>query len=252
MTIDAPLRSQIPQLRTLWREAFGDSEEFIDGFCETALSADRCRCVTEGGQVVAAVYWFDCSCQGQAVAYLYALATAKSHRGRGIARALMDHTRAHLEKLGYRGILLVPGEAYLTRVYQGMGYRPCTTVREFCCTGAAEEIQIYRIDKEAYGKLRRTMLPAGGVIQEEENLDFLEKQARFYTGPGFLLAARGQEDSLFGVEYLGDPNLAPAILRALGFSQGTFRTPGEGEPFAMYLPLSQSAPNPTYFGLAFD
>ena len=55
MTIDAPLRSQIPQLRTLWREAFGDSEEFIDGFCETALSADRCRCVTEGEQVVAAV-----------------------------------------------------------------------------------------------------------------------------------------------------------------------------------------------------
>ena len=88
--------------------------------------------------------------------------------GSGRGGRLLGLLGTHLEKLGYRGILLVPGEAYLTRVYEGMGYRPCTTIREFCCTGAAEEIQIYRIDKEAYGKLRRTMLPAGGVIQEEE------------------------------------------------------------------------------------
>ena len=33
-------------------------------------------------------------------------------------------------------------------------------------------------------------LPQGGVVQEGANLDFLEKQARFFAGHDFLLAAR--------------------------------------------------------------
>lgn len=252
MIIDAPARSRIPALRTLWREAFGDTEEFINGFCETALSADRCRCVIVEDQVAAAVYWFDCSFEGRPLAYLYALATAKAFRGRGIAHALMEHVHTHLESLGYEGVLLVPGEEELTAFYEGMGYKTCTTVREFCCTGAADAVQLHRIDKEGYRKARREMLPEGGVIQEEENLDFLQTFARFYTGPGFLLAARGEGRNLFGMELLGDPAVAPGILRTLGYSEGTFRIPGPGEPFAMYRPLKENGAAPKYFGLAFD
>lgn len=252
MIIDAPLRTQVPQLRTLWREAFGDSEAFIDAFCETALSADRCRCVMVDGQVAAAVYWFDCSCEGKPVAYLYALATAKAYRGKGFAHALMAHVHDHLAKLGYEGVLLVPGEEKLTRLYEGMGYRQQTSIREFCCTGAAEEVPFFRIDKTEYARRRRTMLPVGGVVQEEENLDFLAPQARFYTGTGFLLAARMEGGKLFGVEYLGDPALCPGLLQGLGCSEGTFRSAGEGEPFAMYRPLRENAPVPSYFGFAFD
>ena len=35
-------------------------------------------------------------------------------------------------------------------------------------------------------------------------------------------------------QLLGDPELAPGILAALGKQTGSFRSPGDGMPFAMY------------------
>ena len=252
MTIDAPLLSQVPQLRKLWQEAFGDSDAFLDGFCRTALSADRCRCATVDGRVVSAVYWFDCSCDGRPVAYLYALATAKDCRGRGIGRKLMDYVHEYLASLGYETVLLVPGEESLRRYYEAMGYRTCTAIREFACTGGPEDLQCRPVSADEYGRLRRELLPEGSVLQEKEGLDFLALQAKFYAGNGFLLAARKEAQTLFGLELLGDPHLAPAILRALGCSEGTFRAPGGEEPFAMALPLKKGAVIPKYFAFAFD
>ena len=74
MTIDAPRQSQIPELRRLWQEAFGDTEEFLDAFGRTAFHAGRCRVAVTDGIVAAALYWFDCLHMGKPVAYLYAVA----------------------------------------------------------------------------------------------------------------------------------------------------------------------------------
>ena len=100
MIIDNPTPSQIPALRSLWREAFGDSDEFLDIFMDTAFSLDRCRCVTIGGNVVAALYWFNCSFTDMPVAYIYAVATAYEYRGQGICQRLMSDTHSHLSSLG--------------------------------------------------------------------------------------------------------------------------------------------------------
>ena len=253
MIIDTPQQSWIPKLRNLWQEAFGDTEEFLDDFYRTAFHTDRCRCALTDGKVAAVLYWFDCWHMGSRIAYVYAVATAKAFRGQGISHALMEDTHRHLDKLGYEGVILVPGSEELFRFYEGMEYRTCSTIREFSCAAGAKEIELRCIDKTEYAQLRRRMLPTSGVVQENENLDFLQAQALFYSGPGFLLAARKEAGKLVGVELLGDEENAPAIVSALGCVQGTFRVPGEGKPFAMYRPLHDnvSAP-PCYFGLAFD
>ena len=64
----------IADLRTLWQEAFGDTEEFIDGYFCTAFSPARCRCMVINKKVAAALYWMDVTYKGQRFAYLYALA----------------------------------------------------------------------------------------------------------------------------------------------------------------------------------
>ena len=69
MTIDMPKAEQISGLRQLWKEAFGDSDAFLDSFFAIAFSPERCRCVTEDGRPVAALYWFDCGYQGENLAY---------------------------------------------------------------------------------------------------------------------------------------------------------------------------------------
>lgn len=253
MIIDAPRQSRISELRSLWQEAFGDTEEFLDDFGRTAFHMDRCRCAEADGKVVAALYWFDCLHMGRRIAYVYAVATAEAYRGRGISHELMENTHRHLAMLGYDGVILVPGSKELFRFYEGMGYRICSTIREFSCTAASKEVSLRSIDKTEYAQLRRRLLPEGGVVQENENLDFLQTQAQFYAGPGFLLTARKETDKLFGVELLGDEAKVSEIVRALDCTQGIFRTPGEGRPFAMYRPLIENAyPHPTYFGLAFD
>ena len=252
MTIDRPTTDLTDGLRRLWKESFGDTDAFLDAFRATAFSPDRCRAVTENGEVIAALYWFDCFEGDRRMAYLYAIATAKAHRGRGVCRALMQNTHEHLKALGYDGALLVPGSPSLFDFYARMGYATCSHVREFSCT-AASPLVLSPVDEKTYTARRRKLIPEGGVVQEGENLAFLQVQATLYVGENFVLAARPEGESLRGVEFLGDESLAPAITAGLGYEKATFRTVGNDRPFSMYLPLGdRGTPPPSYFGLAFD
>ena len=252
MKIDFPLPGQQPELVALWQEAFGDSEEFIDGFFCTGFSPSRCRCVTIDGKVVAALYWFEVTCEAQRFAYLYAVATAKAHRGKGIFRRLMADAHDHLKLRGYDGILLVPQTEQLRATYAAMGYTDCTAIKEFTCEKADWAVQLQRIDRDTYAALRREYLPEGSVLQEEESIAYLEMSAFFFKGDAFLMAASLGRNALWCPEILGDLSAAPEILNALNFETGHFRTCGGETPFAMLLPLSKKAVKPRYFGLAFD
>ncbi len=236
--------------RRLWQEAFGDTDAFLDLFSSTAYAPQRSRTVTIDGDLAAALYWFDCSYDGKKIAYIYAVATARAYRGQGLCHRLMEDTHLQLKEQGYAGAILVPGSKALFELYAGMGYVTCSYMRTLCCQ-AQGEVECREIGKVEYAVMRRQMLPPGGVVQAGENLDFLEKQAQFYAGPGFLLAARKEGTCLHGLELLGDVQAAPAIVAALGCESGEFRTPGSEQPFAMYYPLRDDTA-PTYFGFAFD
>ena len=251
MRFDYPASNQIDALEALWKQAFGDPDDFIDDFFATGFSVKRCRCATENGQLAAALYWFDCELDGRRIAYLYAIATDAAFQRQGICHALMADTHALLKKQGYIGTLLVPGATSLEGFYDSMGYRYATVLREFFCTAAPEPIPLRPIDAQEYARLRRELLPEGSVIQEGNALAFLTTQANLYAGTYLLLAARREGDTLFGLELLGDAAAAPGLLQTLGAAQGRFRTPGKGHPFAMYRPLDGS-PAPTYFSFAFD
>ena len=253
MRIDIPSPDNIPGLRALWREAFGDTDEFLDIFFATAFSPERCRCITEGERVVAALYIFDCEYEHRRIAYIYAVATAASHRGRGLCRTLMNETHRQLKDLGYMGCILVPGSAELFELYRKMGYSVCSHIGFLEAAAHSTPIDIRDIDKDEYAALRRHYLPSGGVIQENESLAFLASQASLYAGDDFVLAVQKHKDTLYSPELLGNVDRAPGIVRALGCSKGKFRIPGTQKPFAMYLPLcDQGLTAPSYFGLAFD
>ncbi len=245
MKIDHPTPGQIPQLRQLWQEAFGDTDAFLDIFYETAYAPERCMCVTVDGAVAAAAYWFSC---GQ-YAYIYAVATAKQHQGKGLCHALMGKIHADLLQQGFSGAILVPGDEGLRRFYGGMGYENFGGIRNFSQEAGAP-VALRKLNATEFATLRRQYLPAGGVVQEGENLAFLSQWAEFYAGNDFLLTATRDGDTLRGLELLGNANAASGILAALGAKRGHFRAPGS-EPFAMCRPLTQENP-PTYFGFAFD
>lgn len=252
MKIDFPIPKQYEQLMQLWQEAFGDTEEFVDGFFCTAFSPARCRCITIDGKVAAALYWMDVTYEGQRFAYLYAVAVAEKYRGKGLCAALMADTHAHLTLRGYDGVLLVPQEEGLRKMYEKMGYRNATSVDEFPAQAGDTPVTLQRIDREEYARLRKALLPAGSAVEEEESVAFLETMAFFYRGENLLLAAHAENGKLWCPEFLGDPSAAPGVLAALRCGEGHFRTGGNTFPFAMFLPLEEDVRIPGYLGFAFD
>lgn len=277
MTFDfgEPDEAMLPQLRELWKEAFGDNDDFLDSFYSTAFDKARCRvaCVKNAANdsnavasnnLAAALYWFDCTVDNQRVAYVYAVATAKEFRGNGACHLLLEDTHKHLKSLGYSSVVLVPGNEALVHLYEGAEYELCTKRSRIECAAEDIGISVREIDKEEYSALRREFLPANAVIQEDVNLDFLATQARFFTGAiidsseetehkkSFTLAGSIENENLYGIELLGDTALAPGIVHALGCKDGTFFTPGKDEPFAMYHGLAEDSAVPNYLGFAFD
>ncbi len=252
MIIKAPDSAQIPALRRLWQQAFGDTDQFLDIFFETAFAPERCRCAFLDGQVAAALYWFDCHLGSHRYAYLYAVATNPAHRNQGLCKALLADTHRYLFELGYAGAVLVPGEASLFQFYEKAGYRTFGFVDEFTCNAASDPIELHVVDTKTYATLRRNLLPTGGLLQEAETLVFLNRFCKFYAGDGFLLAATLEDKALTVHEYLGNPALAPEIVSVLGADSGRFRCPGTQKPFAMYYPFASHAPAPRYLGLALD
>ena len=251
MTIDNPKLHHIPALRALWKEAFGDTDAFLDLFFSSAFSPDRCRCVFCGDDPVAVLYWFDCQYGNRTIAYLYAIATRKDRQGQGLCARLMAQTHDYLASRKYAGTILVPGSASLFRFYARQGYANATYVRRFSCEAAAAPAPLQAIGPEEYGLLRKQLLPEGSVIQEGENLAFLQTLCRLYRTEDALAAVYEKDGILHCYELLGPSEQAPGILAALGFREGRFTVPGTQTPYTMYHPLHEAAA-PAYFGLGFE
>ena len=249
MIIDMPQNTS--QLRDLWKQAFGDTDAFLDCFFEIAYSPNRCRCVYQGDTLAAMLYWFDCSWEGRKLAYLYAVATEKTMQGRGFCRLLLEDTHRHLQALGYAGSILVPRTEDLFAMYEKLGYTTCSYVRNFHCE-AGTPIPLEQIGVTEYAQLRRQYLPDNAVVQEGETLALLQTYSAFYTGENLLIAMYVDDGKCTVCELLGASEAAPSIIAALGYTAAKLRTPGQGTPFAMYHSFTEGSSAPGYFGLALD
>lgn len=251
MKIDYPNQEQLTQLRELWQEGFADGDAFLDLFFGSVFSPDRCLCALLENKPVAALYWIDCRLYGKPVAYLYAVTTAGAFRRKGICRQLMRHAQALLKRLGYAGILLVPGNDMLRSMYAAMGFTNATTYGEIRVSAGATPVNLRRLCAQEYSRLRKERLPQGSVIQEGDNLPFLEGAYQLYAGDNVLFAAQEGERRIRLVEFLGQEEALPGIFAALKKEKGTACIPQGNLPFAMWLPLENLAP-PKYFAFAFD
>ncbi len=238
-----------PALTRLWQQGFGDEISYIDAFFETAYAPRRSRVAVVDGEIAGMNFWFDCELEGERVAYLYAVATDKRFRGRGVATALMQDAESLLKEAGYAGVLLSPGSESLFRFYGDRGYETVGFRTEERIM-AGSPIPIREVDEEEYAALRRILLPENGVRQEGENLRFLHRFSRFYAGEGFCAAVYGGE--AFLPEYLGDRKQIPGLLGALGFVEASVRMVGTDTPCVMGKCFPCKNKKEIYLGFVFD
>lgn len=249
MIIDNPSPKDIPALRRIWQQAFGDTDEFLDGFFETGFAFDRCWCVFQGQEPVAAVYVFPCGWAQKKVAYLYALAVERSHQKQGLSRLLLTDVHAKLHRAGYAGAIMEPATESLRQYYETLGYRSFggRQTCEFTAQDPAEGIT--ELPPLAYELARKRLLPAGGIAQEGAFIAMLQKYAVCYGGDGFV--ATVSRDEPFVMEFLGDTNKIPGLLQALQLDRANVRLPG-GPATAVYLDFAGEEELPAYFGLPMD
>lgn len=252
MIIDKPQENHISLLRQLWKQAFGDTDDFLDGFFRTGFSRDRCRCLHVDGKPAATLYWFDCSWQNKKLAYIYAVATDAAFQGQGFCRRLMDDTHRHLQALGYSGAVLVPGAPSLIAMYEKFGYHGFCPTKTTTVWAKGSAASLQQIDAVTFETLRRNYLPENAVLQEKETTAFLATFCNFYAGEDFLLCCAKEESTLHVQEFLGNPEKLPGILTALQAKEAVLRLPGGNTPFAMYCNLNSSTDIPDYFGIALN
>lgn len=106
----------------LWKEAFGDSEEYIDFFHQTHGS---CQCLThaENGRLASALYLIDGELCGKKGYYLFAAATFSAYRGNGCMAKLLEKAKRFAADNSKSFIALVPAEKSLFGYYSRFGYK---------------------------------------------------------------------------------------------------------------------------------
>lgn len=203
--LDAVLRSwkpdDLPQLKALWRIAFGDSDEYIDSFHEAFLRGDACVVAEADGAVVSAMYavhgirLFPYRKNVLSAGYAYALATLPDYRGRGIGSAVY---RAVCEKIleTSDAACVLPAEESLYPFYEkDTGASAFGGIREGRITKAdltgISAPMMARVPAWQYAGMREWIL--GGMphaVFPDEQYDFMEASGtEFFMMEGGVAAA---------------------------------------------------------------
>lgn len=268
--------ADVPALRALWGQAFGDGPVLLDVFFSRLYRPGDAFVVRADGAVRSAAFQIPMTlhfgAQSWRAAYLYAVATECAARGRGCATALLDFAAEELAARGYQLLLLVPGGAGLREFYRARGFSDFSAVEPLELEPDPSPGRAEPLTPEAYFALRERLLAARGgpyVSSPEAALAFQAAIAeqgggglyRLWDGEseGCACAALGGRRSdralVYELLWPGETARGAALAAgAVGANRAAVRCPGGAKPFAMGRWLMEPpplVPNP-YFGLALD
>ena len=174
-------KSDLPGIAALWQEAFGDSPKAVTYFFESFPN-----CISyvsdEGGEITSMVHALpQVLSPNTPAAYVYAVATLKSHRGKGLCRKLMAFAEADLQKRDFGCAVLTPGEQSLFDFYERLGYETAFTRKRTAFEGGRE------ISLADYLARREEILTVPHMVYDETTLTYA---ARVY-GLTFYETATG-------------------------------------------------------------
>lgn len=256
MTIKATAQQDIPALRCLWKQAFGDTDALLDAFFSTAYAPERSLCAYEDEKLVAMTYWVDCRWREHKIAYVYAVATDENYRGRGICHKLLQEAHKLLREQGYYGSLLVPANPGLQGFYQSMGYKIATTLRQLTLSAeGTPDLGLQKITWQEYRQLRPRFLPKESVLHGEEVYRYLDTYLDFYRADAGIFCGTvedGDDGRCLRIqEFLGEEKSLLGVAVALRCQTVEVRL-GGNTPFGLFYHLTKESAMPEYFGLPMD
>ena len=171
----------IPEIIELWKEAFGDSEEEIRAYLDLYLKFVLVYKVEK--KLKAMLSLLPVSQNGDKGRYVYAVATFKSERGKGISTKLLEFAKEYIKKENEKFLVLVPAKKELFSFYEKRGYTTlsCIEKSEFYCNKIKKsDFEIEEISPLEYKILRQSYINPNRVIEWSEQ--DLEKIRTLYEG----------------------------------------------------------------------
>jgi len=122
--------ADIPGLKALWKQAFGDEDRFIDAFFDKLFRPEGCVMIEDEGRPISMAHLIPCTLifrEGMEVErfpalYLYGMATDEDHRGKGLGLMLLSFAKGYAGAMGFEAIALLPADEGLFRFYKKAGY----------------------------------------------------------------------------------------------------------------------------------
>lgn len=212
-----------PQLRALWHEAFGDRDEYIDEFFEAFDADSVLHTLSHDGKLLSVLYAlpYELHTGGHCkkVAYIYAVATVSSARGRGYMSRLFSIVHENLRREGFAAAFLLPAEDWLWNYYSRLGYKVCSWR---CCECVATESMLEVCDVEcchtiatdvlAYVR-EQMLLGVDNIVHSDASIRL--NVANCVLSGGGLYVARSA-NSVVGVAFVVFMNSVPLIACILG------------------------------------
>ena len=257
--------ADVPALKLLWHNVFGDSDADIDLFFDTFFDVSVCVVAEADGTLSAMGFLLPVGAlriPGEAdipCGMIYAVATEPSHRrlgcGAAVTRGLLDAAKT----CGIDCVVLHPAEESLFEYYS----KKVELETSFFCTEERisvvprRDLPLRSLTAAEYMQIREEILKNTPFITFDERC--FEYQRRLCGGGGLYTldgakCCAAVEVSDVGVrvaELLGDEDLLlGAIAHEFSTAEYVVRRQGNNTPFGMIN--DGFAPQTGWFGLAFD
>ena len=227
MQLTHALQEDIPALIAIWRECFGDEEDYLDFYFRNRFVPEDTLLVREDGAPVAMLTLMNVTRNGKSGFYIYAVATLPACQGRGLQRRLSSWAEEIMRQRGGSFCCLVPAEEYLFRFYEKLGFRPgfARWEKKIKNDSSFDLIEFYPCSFKNFRELRTEYLNSipNALVHPDRELGYIYQELcccggqvlRFYEGEKLCYAAYSFDaDSIYLREQTGsDPErVAQALM----------------------------------------
>jgi hypothetical protein len=117
----------IESIKKLWKEVFGDSDEFLNLYFNQKFQCEHCLVCIDGGALCASLqmlpYTLQLNGASYSACYIFAVMTAPSERNKGHMQELLEFAFKELQQTKISFVFLIPQEPYLFNVYSKFGFK---------------------------------------------------------------------------------------------------------------------------------
>jgi len=202
--IRQPRDSDLPELISLWQEAFGDAEEEAAFYFRLRHRHGNMLVMEKEGRIAGMLSMLPVTLTAKSFCipgrYVFAVATKKENRGQGISTALLDAAHEAMRREGTAVSLLVPADDGLYAFYRKRGYQTAFYLHEIILS--AEEIspspatgEVSLCGADEYFRIRSAAFTSSKLFAQwdRDALEFVRRSAEASGGALLRLRAGNAE-----------------------------------------------------------